>query len=86
MANKKVYNLQSKQLIKLFARIFCQDEQDMLEDLEKGDVAETIHDFFEKNDDLKAHTKSRLSLQEVIYEFLAGLNFETCTEKKKLFL
>ncbi|XP_014297382.1 DNA ligase 3 isoform X3 [Microplitis demolitor] len=64
MANKKVYNLQSKQLIKLFARIFCQDEQDMLEDLEKGDVAETIHDFFEKNDDLKAHTKSRLSLQE----------------------
>ncbi|XP_014297380.1 DNA ligase 3 isoform X1 [Microplitis demolitor] len=73
MANKKVYNLQSKQLIKLFARIFCQDEQDMLEDLEKGDVAETIHDFFEKNDDLKAHTKSRLSLQEVD-EFLSNLS------------
>ena len=33
---KRVYNLQSKQLIKIYSRIFEADEDAMLEDLEKG--------------------------------------------------
>ena len=33
---KRVYNLQSKQLIKIYSRIFHADEGAMLEDLEKG--------------------------------------------------
>ena len=33
---KRVYNLQSKQLIKIYSRIFQVDEDEMLEDLEKG--------------------------------------------------
>ncbi|KAG8037370.1 hypothetical protein G9C98_005580 [Cotesia typhae] len=73
MANKKIYNLQSKALIKLFARILQEDEQEMLEDLEQGDVAETIQKFFDKNDVVKANTKSLLSLQEV-EEFLSHLS------------
>lgn len=35
-ADKRVYNLQSKQLIKLFARLFGGDPSDMLTHLEKG--------------------------------------------------
>lgn len=35
-ADKRVYNLQSKQLIKLFARLFGEDPSDMLTHLEKG--------------------------------------------------
>ncbi|CAD6208389.1 GSCOCG00003393001-RA-CDS [Cotesia congregata] len=73
MANKKIYNLQSKALIKLFARILQEDEQDMLEDLEQGDVAETIQKFFDKNDVVKANAKSLLSLQEV-EDFLSRLS------------
>ena len=33
---KRIYNLQSKQLIKIYSRIFDSDEGAMLEDLEKG--------------------------------------------------
>ncbi|KOC62534.1 DNA ligase 3 [Habropoda laboriosa] len=40
--DKRVYNLQSKQLVKLYSRILLQDEGEMLEHLEQGDIAETI--------------------------------------------
>lgn len=62
--NKRIYNLQSKQLVKLFARIFgggCHEE--MVEDLERGDVAETVRLFFEKYGE--PAKKSTLTLQEV---------------------
>lgn len=64
MVNKRVYNLQSKQLVKLFSRIFgggCLDE--MIEDLEQGDVAETVRIFFEQHG--TPSSKSKLTLQQV---------------------
>lgn len=63
--NKRVYNLQSKQLIKLFSQIFGASQEEMLEDLEQGDVAETVRIFFEDSDLLQPAKKSTLSLQEV---------------------
>ncbi|KAF7990445.1 hypothetical protein HCN44_000250 [Aphidius gifuensis] len=65
MATKRVYHLQSKQLIKLFSRIFGQHEDDMLEDYENGDIAETIMNFLEKNTAIQYAKKSILTLQEV---------------------
>lgn len=64
MVNKRVYNLQSKQLVKVFSRIFgngCHEE--MVEDLEQGDVARTVGDFFERYG--SPAKKSTLTLQDV---------------------
>jgi DNA ligase-3 len=41
------------------------DHDDMLEDLEQGDVAETVRVFFEKSRHLQPTKKSALSLQDV---------------------
>ncbi|KAK7093638.1 hypothetical protein V1264_007347 [Littorina saxatilis] len=62
---KTVYNLHSKQLVKLFSQIFGTDLQEMVEDLDQGDVAETIKVAFEKSKLLMPAKKSTLSLQEV---------------------
>jgi DNA ligase-3 len=62
---KRIYNLQSKALIKLFARLLCEDENAMLEDLEQGDVAQTIQTFYERNSTIKPNVTSELTLQEV---------------------
>lgn len=64
-AVKRVYNLRSKQLVKLFSRLLLQDEDEMLQDLEKGDVAETIRVFFEKSVATKPAHHSVLTVQEV---------------------
>ncbi|XP_039279547.1 DNA ligase 3 [Nilaparvata lugens] len=69
---KRVYNLRSKQLIKLFSRLFKQNYDEMLVDLEKGDVAETTRIFFEKSSVCIPSKKSLLTLQEVD-EFLEDL-------------
>ncbi|XP_063237948.1 DNA ligase 3 isoform X2 [Bacillus rossius redtenbacheri] len=69
---KRVYNLQSKQLVKLFSRLFRADQDEMLEDLEKGDVAETVSTFFEKSKHCQPVKKSALTLYEVD-EFLEEL-------------
>ena len=37
----------------------------MVEDLEQGDVAETVKSFFEESKHIKAQKKSNLSIQEV---------------------
>ncbi|XP_043270527.1 DNA ligase 3 [Venturia canescens] len=71
-AVKRIYNLQSKQLVKLFARLFRQNEDEMLENLEQGDVAETIKIFFEKSTAVTPSSQSLLTLQEVD-EFLEEL-------------
>lgn len=62
---KRIYNLQSKQLIKLFARILKQDESSMLEHLEQGDIAETIAVFFESSNAIRPNLKSVVTIQEV---------------------
>lgn len=73
---KRIYNLQSKQLIKLFARILKQEESSMLEDLEQGDIGETISSFFSKSDALRPNIKSVITIQEV-EKFLAKLSTMT---------
>lgn len=64
-AVKRIYNLQSKQLVKLFARLLLQDEDSMLEHLEQGDVAETISVFFENSVAVSPCAKSILTIQDV---------------------
>lgn len=58
--------------------MFKQNVNLMLEDLEKGDVAETIRIFFEKsnNVDVKPAAKSTLTLNRVD-NFLDKLSVET---------
>lgn len=64
--NKRIYNLQSKQLCKLFARVFGGPIYDsMVEDLEQGDVAETVAKFHEEAIKCPPTPKANLSLQQV---------------------
>ena len=69
---KRIYNLQSKQLIKIFSRIFQAKESEMLTDLEQGDVAETIAKFYEESSKLTPCKKATLTIQDVDV-FLQGL-------------
>ena len=62
---KAVYNLQDKQIVKCFSVIFDVDLDEMIEDLEQGDVAETVALFFDNSNNVKPQKKSTLSLQEV---------------------
>ena len=62
---KRVYNMQSKQIVKVFSRIFGCSEEEMIEDLEQGDVAETIGKFYESSSSLKPPKKSDLSVHHV---------------------
>ncbi|XP_052819765.1 DNA ligase 3-like [Mya arenaria] len=62
---KSVYNLNNKQLVKLYSQIFHTSQKAMLEDLEQGDVAETVKMFFEKSTALPPQKKCTLTLQEV---------------------
>ncbi|KAI4457498.1 dna ligase 1/3 family member [Holotrichia oblita] len=70
---KRIYNLRSKQLVKLFSRIFSTDHDDMLEHLGEGDVSETIQQYFTKSKTCKEAKKSLLTLAEVD-EFLEELS------------
>ncbi|XP_054481540.1 DNA ligase 3 [Anoplopoma fimbria] len=62
---KSVYNLNDKQIVKLFSRIFRSNQDDMVRDLEQGDVSETVRMFFEESKSCPAATKSLLTIQEV---------------------
>ncbi|XP_011866733.1 PREDICTED: DNA ligase 3 isoform X2 [Vollenhovia emeryi] len=80
-AVKRIYNLQSKQLIKLFARLLLQDEDAMLEHLEQGDVAETISVFFENSAAVSPCAASVLTIQDVDL-FLENLSRLTKEEEQ----
>ncbi|CAD6995093.1 unnamed protein product [Ceratitis capitata] len=72
-ATQRVYNLQNKQMLKLFSRIFVCEPQDMQRELEQdGDVSETLRKYFVSSKKLKPQKESTLYLQEV-EEFLAKL-------------
>lgn len=71
--SKRIYNLQNKQLIKLFSKIFETEQNDMLEHLEQGDIGETIQKFFEESKKIKPATKSKLTVRDVD-EFLEELS------------
>ncbi|KAM6163926.1 DNA ligase 3 [Rhynchocyon petersi] len=70
---KSVYNLNDKQIVKLFSRIFNCNPDDMARDLEQGDVSETIRVFFEQSKSFPPASKSLLTIQEVD-EFLTQLS------------
>ena len=76
---KRIYNVQSKQLVKIFSRITGASEEDMLEDLEAGDVAETVTKFFESSEKVSPASKATLSVHDVD-EFLDKVRylFNTC--------
>lgn len=78
---KRVYNLKSKQLVKLFSRIFSSDHDDMLTHLEKGDVAETIQHFFNKSKTIQSVSESTLTIQKV-EDFLEDLSKLTKEEEQ----
>nr|BDT62823.1 MAG: DNA ligase 3-like protein [Metapenaeus joyneri majanivirus] len=82
---KRVYNLQSKQLIKLFSQLFDANQEEMLEDLEQGDVAETIRTFFENSSKLPPANKATLSIQDVD-DFLKELTGMTKEEEQSCVL
>jgi DNA ligase-3 len=73
---KRVYNIQSKQIVKLFARIFGTNLEEMQEDLNRGDAADTIGKFFEQSRKIKPCSKSNLTIQEVD-KFLEKLSMLT---------
>jgi DNA ligase-3 len=62
---KRVYNLQSKQIVKVFSQIFNCDVGDMVEDLDKGDVAETVVSYFQQSTGVRPSPSSSLMLGEV---------------------
>ncbi|XP_027754396.1 DNA ligase 3 [Empidonax traillii] len=70
---KTVYNLNDKQIVKLFSRIFNCNQDEMVRDLEQGDVSETIRIFFEQSKTCPPAAKSLLTIQEVD-EFLTQLS------------
>uniref|UniRef100_A0A0A1WK44 DNA ligase n=1 Tax=Zeugodacus cucurbitae TaxID=28588 RepID=A0A0A1WK44_ZEUCU len=76
-ASHRVYNLQNKQMLKLFSRIFVCELQEMQRELEQdGDVSETLRKYFESSKKLKPQTESTLYLQDVD-EFLVNLEQRT---------
>ncbi|XP_049870943.1 DNA ligase 3 [Pectinophora gossypiella] len=79
--SKRVYNLKSKQLVKLFSRIFNTDHDDMLTHLENGDVADTIQHFFSKSKSYTPKSESTLSIHEV-EDFLQDLSKLTKEEEQ----
>ncbi|XP_057210828.1 DNA ligase 3 [Triplophysa rosa] len=62
---KNVYNLNDKQIVKLFSRILNCSQDEMVHDLEQGDVSETVRMCFEASKSFPPATKSLLTLQEV---------------------
>lgn len=63
--SKRVYNLQSKQIVKLLSQVFRCSVDDMIEDLDHGDVAETAKKFFQLSTTCPPCKTSSLTLQEV---------------------
>lgn len=53
------------------SQIFHTDQDDMLEHLEQGDVAETVRVFFEKSRHVQPAKKATLSLQDVSVHIVA---------------
>lgn len=78
---KRIYNLQSRQLVKLFSNIFGTNREDMAEHLEQGDIGETIQHFFENSNKIQPSKKSLLTMQEVD-DFLEELSKRTREEEQ----
>ncbi|XP_056412491.1 DNA ligase 3 [Hyla sarda] len=62
---KNVYNLNDKQIVKLYSRVFNCNQEKMVRDLEQGDVSETVRIFFEESKTFPPAAKSLLTIHEV---------------------
>ncbi|CAJ0967636.1 unnamed protein product [Ranitomeya imitator] len=62
---KNVYNLNDKQIVKLYSRVFNCNQEEMVRDLEQGDVSETVRIFFEDSKTFPPAAKSLLTIHEV---------------------
>lgn len=62
---KNVYNLNDKQIVKLFSRVFNCNQEEMVRDLEQGDVSETVRIFFDESKTFPPAAKSLLTIHEV---------------------
>lgn len=71
-STNRVYNLNSKQLVKLYSKIFEVDFDQMCDHLNKGDVSETCRNFFAKSNNIKPVAKSEVNIKQ-IDEFLDQL-------------
>lgn len=74
----RVFNLDSKQLVKVYSQIFDTDLDDMNEHLNKGDVSETVRHYFKKSERVKPTSKSELTCEEIdgYLDELTGLSKE----------
>ncbi|MEE6469721.1 hypothetical protein FKM82_008738 [Ascaphus truei] len=79
---KSVYNLNDKQIVKLFSRVFNCNQDDMVRDLEQGDVSETVRIFFEESKSFTPASKSLLTIHEVD-ELLTQLSKLTKEEEQQ---
>ena len=82
---KRVYNMQNKQMVKIFCRIFHASEEEMVEDLEQGDVAETIGKFYAESTAVKPPKKSDLTIHD-IDGFLEEMTKLTKEDEQQFFL
>ncbi|AYC44686.1 DNA ligase-like protein [Moosepox virus GoldyGopher14] len=74
MVNKRIYRLNDIQIIKLFSKIFNHDIKDMLNDLEKGYVADTVKTFFETSKTNIIPINRSILLLEDVDNFLQHLS------------
>ncbi|AOP31861.1 ATP-dependent DNA ligase [Volepox virus] len=72
----RIYNMNDKQIIKLYSIIFKQPHKDMLQDLGYGYIGDTIRTFFKTNSEICPRDSSVLTLQEVD-SFLTSLSSVT---------
>lgn len=61
----RVFNLDNKQLVKIFSQIFDTDLDEMNDHLNKGDVSETVKHFFKKSSSVKPANTSELTCTEI---------------------
>ncbi|CAF0763628.1 unnamed protein product [Brachionus calyciflorus] len=64
-STNRVYNLNSKQLVKLYSQIFDCDLDEMNTHLNKGDVSLTCRNFFSHSEKIKPAQKSLLTIQQI---------------------
>lgn len=62
---KRVYNLQNRQLVKIFSQVFLSDLDEMMTDLEQGDVSETVAKYFAESIKCSPQAKSIITIQQV---------------------
>jgi DNA ligase-3 len=67
MTSTRVFNMESKQLIKIFSRIFSTDADEMTDHLNNnGEVSQTIRHYYSRsNSSFKPKDNSTLTLKEV---------------------